>query len=136
MAGARNAVIQSRPAGAISASSRACVIIPAVADHHHVLEREAGLDLVDLDGERARISGGVMPIFSGRWRFSADPVAGRLGARGLGRRGESAATVRGLAAAAARGEGRPPVQNRISAKTIGLNLWSPTGRRHRLIAAL
>jgi hypothetical protein len=35
---------------------RACVIIPR-SPTHHVLDREALLDLVDLCGERARIGG-------------------------------------------------------------------------------
>jgi hypothetical protein len=38
---------------------------PAVADQHHVLEREAGLDLVDLSGERARVGGIALEHFDG-----------------------------------------------------------------------
>jgi hypothetical protein len=36
---------------------------PAVANQHHVLEREAALDLVDLRGERARVGGVALEHF-------------------------------------------------------------------------
>ena len=52
-----DAVIQSSPAGLISASMRACVIIPRSPTSTTCAEREALLDLVDLRGERARIGG-------------------------------------------------------------------------------
>ena len=41
IAGARSAVIQSKPAGARSASMRAFVIMPRSADEHDALQPEA-----------------------------------------------------------------------------------------------
>ena len=56
MAGARSAVIQSRPAGRSVCSIRAGQQ-SAVADHHHALQVEALLQLVDLRRQRHRIGG-------------------------------------------------------------------------------
>src|SRR6266850_404796 len=65
MAGARNAVIQSSPAGVISASRRACVSMPRSPTSRHTLEREALLDLVDLGRKRARIAGVALEHLDG-----------------------------------------------------------------------
>ena len=57
IAGARSAVIQSRPAGRSVCSIRALVSTSAVAHHHHALQLEALLQLVDLRRQRQRIGG-------------------------------------------------------------------------------
>src|SRR5437660_10660853 len=51
----RSAVIQSRPAGRSVCSMRALVSTAAVADHHHALQAEALLQLVDLRRQGQRI---------------------------------------------------------------------------------
>src|SRR5437762_10881050 len=57
IAGARSAVIQSTPAGRSVCSIRALVSKSAVAHHHHALQVEALLQLVDLRRQRHRIGG-------------------------------------------------------------------------------
>src|SRR5258708_6179610 len=61
MAGARNAVIQSRPAGAISASRRACVIIPRSPTSTTCVSAKRLLILSIC--ERARIGGVALEHF-------------------------------------------------------------------------
>ena len=57
IAGARNAVIQSSPAGCDLGIDARLRDHATIADQHHTLEREALLELVDLGRKRARIAG-------------------------------------------------------------------------------
>ena len=56
IAGARKAVMKSRPAGLRVCSRRAVGDHAAVADQHHALDPEALLELADLAGQRRRVA--------------------------------------------------------------------------------